>query len=215
MTMKNFFLATAVMVVSATASQAAVVSLDFEGVGDLAEVGNFYNGGAGTNYGIDFSQGSLGLVDEDAGGSGNIGNEPSPDTVLFFLNTNSAIMNVAAGFTTGFSFFYASVNFVGSVNVFDGLNGTGTLLATLVLPITGFGSGDPTGDFSNWAAIGVLFAGTARSVDFGGTANQIVYDDVTFGTNVPGPSPIPVPASLPLLAAALGAFGLLRRRKAS
>lgn len=213
MTLKHLAAVSGLALLSCLPANAAIVTLDFEGVGDVQEVGNFYNGGAGTNYGIDFSPGSLSIIDADAGGTGNIGNEPSPDTVLFFLDAGSAIMNVAAGFTTGFSFFYSSVNDAGSVNVYDALNGGGTLLASLNLAALGFGPGDPNGAFSNWAAIGVLFAGTAMSVDFGGVANQIAFDNITLGTDKPGTSPVPIPATLPLLAGALGLIGLLRRRK--
>src|SRR5688572_20093730 len=94
----------AVIAAAVNLAPAAVTVLDFEGVGDYNPVGNFYNGGAGTNYGIEFSPNALGLVDADAGGNGNFGGEPSPDTALFFLTGAAATMNVAAGFTTGFSF---------------------------------------------------------------------------------------------------------------
>ena len=213
MTLKYLAAAGAVAVLAALPASAAIITIDFEGVGDGQQVGNFYNGGAGTNYGIGFSPGSLGIVDSDAGGGGNIGNEPSPSTVLYFLDSTSAIMNVAAGFNIGFSFFYTSVSFAGSVNVYDALNGTGNLLGSLNLAALGAGPGDPNGTFSNWAAIGVLFAGTAKSVDFGGVANQIAFDNITLGTDKPGTSPVPIPATLPLLAGALGLVGMLRRRK--
>src|SRR5690242_20191664 len=91
-------------------ARAAVVVLDFEGLQNLEAVNNFYNGGTGgngsgpgTNYGIEFSTNSLAIIDADAGGSGNFGHEPSPDTILFFLSGGAATMNVAAGFDTGFS----------------------------------------------------------------------------------------------------------------
>jgi hypothetical protein len=163
-----------------------VVTLDFEGVGDLKNVGNFYNGGAGPNYGISFVNG-LGLVDGDAGGSGNIANEPSPDTVLFFLSGSASTMNVPAGFSTGFSFFYTSNSYSGSVTVYSGLDGTGELLATLDLVGLGDGTGDPSGGtYGNWAAKGATFEGVARSVQFGGVANQIAFDNVTIGSATPG-----------------------------
>jgi hypothetical protein len=215
MKLRHLAAAGTLALLAALPTQAAVVTLDFEGIGNLAQVGNYYNGGAGTNYGIGFTPGSLAIIDADAGGTGNIGNEPSPNTVLFFLTTQAAIMNVSAGFSTGFSFFYSSVNSPGSVDVFDDLNGTGNLLATLVLPALGAGPGDPNGQFSNWKAIGVLFGGTAKSVSFGGSANFIAFDNVTFGTDKPGgggPAPIPVPAAGFLMLGALGALGALRRR---
>src|SRR4051812_3801536 len=110
----------------AAPAEASIV-LTFEGVGNLASVNNFYNGGtdsvgnSGTNYGINFSSNSIGNIDADAGGGGNFANEPSPSTDLIFLSGGAATMNVAAGFDTGFSFYYSG-NEPGFVNVYDGLN---------------------------------------------------------------------------------------------
>jgi hypothetical protein len=187
---------------------AQAVVLTFEGVGDLASINEFYNGGtdsagnSGTNYGISFNTDALGLVDGDAGGSGNIGGEPSPDTVMFFL-TGSSIMNVAAGFDTGFSFFYSKPGSgdSGIINVFDGLGGTGTLLGSFILPTTpDTGAPDPTGRFSPLVPIGISFDGTAQSVEFAGTANFIVFDDVTLGSETPGETdPVPDSGSTALL----------------
>ena len=211
--MKQLLATTFALCLSVGAASADTIILDFEGIGNLGSVGDFYNGGGGTDYNIEFSDTSLAIIDSDAGGSGNFGNEPSPDTVLFFQSGGAATMNVLDGFSTGFSFFYSSVNFGGFVNVWSGLNSTGDLLATLTLDALGFGPGDPSGSFSNWESIGVLFTGTAYSVDFGGSADQIAFDNVTLGSNTPGVPPVPVPASLPLLLAGLGGLGLLARRK--
>lgn len=171
---------------------AAPIVLDFEGLDDAESINGFYNGGTssngntGPNLGVAFSANTLALIDQDAGGSGNFGGEPSPNTVMFFLTGASAIMNVAAGFDTGFSFFYSAINNPGSVSVFDGLNGTGSLLATLTIPVTPFnGAPDPSGQFSPFVPIGVGFAGIAQSVSFAGVQNQIGFDDVTFGAVIP------------------------------
>ena len=125
-------------------------------------------------------------------------------------------MNVPAGFTTGFSFFYTAITSGGTVEVFDGLNGTGNLLATLNLPfVPSSGNGDPTGNFDVWTPVGVAFAGTALSVNFGGTAGQIGFDDITLGNVNPGGggAAAPEPGTLALLAGGLGAAGLLARRR--
>jgi len=39
-----------------------------------------------------------------------LGHEPSPSTVLFFQNSFNIILNVPAGFDTGFSFFYSTTD---------------------------------------------------------------------------------------------------------
>ena len=171
----------------------STTTLTFEGLADYEAVNQFYNGGTGgngsgpgTNYGISFSPNSLALRDSDAGGSGNFGGEPSPDTVLFFTS-GTAIMSIPAGFTTGFSFYYAATTNPATVIVYDGPNATGNVLATIPLPVTPTnGAPDPTGTFSPFVPIGVTFNGTARSVDFGGSVNQVAFDNITIGSATPG-----------------------------
>jgi MYXO-CTERM domain-containing protein len=196
---------------------AAPVVLTFEGVGDYASVNGFYNGGTdaqgntGANYGVSFSPASRATIDSDAGGSGNIANEPSGDTALFFLSGSAATMNVAAGFDTGFSFFYSS-GASGFVKVYSELNATGSLLATINLSSNMSGCvGDPHGDFCRFTAIGVTFDGIAHSVDFGGTANQIAFDNITIGSDVADPTDAPEPATLAL--AMIGLAGLVAARR--
>jgi len=203
---------------AAIQASASPITLTFEGVGDQASVNNFYNGGtdsagnSGTNYGINFSTSSLGLIDSDAGGSGNFANEPSASTILFFTSGAAATMNVAAGFDTGFSFYYAAFS-SGFVNVYDGLNGTGNVLATINLAaLPNNCSGDPTGGACLWTPIGVAFAGIAHSVDFGGTVNQIGFDNITLGAA--DPAGIPEPGSMALLGLGLAAMAARRRKQA-
>jgi len=196
--------------------------LTFEGIGDDAFIGNYYDGGAGPNFGISFFGDARGLVTGfakgacDGSGSGNFEGQPSGCTIMFFPDASTAGMNRAAGFTTGFSLFYTAISQAGSLDVFDGLNGTGNILASLLLPVVpSGGSGCTTGaSFCPFASVGVAFAGTALSVRFGGAANQIGFDDITFGSVTPG-NVVPEPSTYALMATGLvGLFGAARRRRA-
>lgn len=203
---------------AAGSAHAAVVQLDFEGAGNEVALLEFYNGGtdaagnSGTNYGVSFGANSLSIIDRDAGGSGNFGNEPTPNTILFFL-TGSAVLNYSTGFTEGFSFYYTTTNFAGSVKVYDGLNATGNLLGSISLEALGVGPGDPNGAFSNWKIGSLAFAGSAKSIDFGGTVNQVGYDNITFGSVSPTTPAVPEPESITLMLAGLGLVGATRLRK--
>lgn len=230
--MKRALASAAAICALGSAAGASVIVLDFEGVNatypsGYAAVQDFYNGGtssdgtSGTNYGVEFTDNALAICLNTPGTScsntsrGGQGDPNSQLGGLFFLSGSQTFMNVAAGFTTGFSFFYTAINQAGSVSVYDDLGGTGNLLATLALPITASTCDNSfDADFCPFVPIGVGFAGTAKSVSFAGVANQIVFDDITFGSVDPGPinGVIPLPATLPLLLGGLAGFALLRRR---
>lgn len=94
------------------------------------------------------------------------------------------VVNVPGGFTTGFSFFYSSVQSA-NVDVYSEVNKGGTKLATLSLVSNWRNDGcvgDPTGNFCHWDPIGVSFTGVAKSIDFAGAANRVGFDDITFGS---------------------------------
>lgn len=192
--------------------QGGVVTLTFEGLKDQEAVDNYYNGGLGgsgsgpgPSDGITFTSNSLAIIEEAAGGTGDFSNPPSGDTVLFFLSGTADTMNVAAGFTTGFSFYYADqVGFTGSVDVYSGLNGTGTLLASLSLPST-------PSPYTVFVPIGVTFAGTAESVEFGGSANFIAFDNITLGSSTAGGS-VPEPTSVILFGTILALAAIPLRK---
>lgn len=163
------------------------IVLDFEGLKNLEQVKDFYNGGTGSegsssgkDYGVSFSAPTLAIIDADAGGSGNFANEPSPNTAIFFLNDDKVIMNVKDGFSGGLSFWYTSVDDGGSVEVWTGENGTGKLIASIKLEPLGSDpdGGDPTGAYNRWKRVSVSFDGEAHSVVFKGVANKIGFDNI-------------------------------------
>jgi hypothetical protein len=204
---------------SASTVGATPISLTFEGLQNLQQIGNFYNGGAGGNYGVTFSSSATALIDQDTGGSGNFANEPSPSTIMYFDQPNlKATMSVAGGFTSGLSFFYTSLWFPALVSVYSGAGGTGSLLTTAVLPMlpSSCGGGDPTGTFSCWRQITLNFSGTAQSILWTGVGNFLGIDNISLNTVTARSAPaVPEPASFVLFGtgATMVAAMLRRRRK--
>ncbi len=211
------------------AAGAEPMRLTFEGLGQtgtypcVERIASFYNGGLGVgvcsptghgpgpSWGVVFSDNALALVDADAGGNGNFGGEPSPNTVLFFNPTGPAIMNVAGGFSGSLTTYYSSPYEAGVLRVYAGTNGTGALLGELFLRQTALqGAPDPTGDFSPLVPAALLFTGKARSAVFGGVPNGILFDDVTIDADLA--APVPEKNMFLLLGAGLIA-GRLRRKR--
>ena len=221
--------ATGLAIVAAFAAPVAGSAqvLTFEGIlsppgANTSPVGNFYNGGAGPNFGIVFSPNALAICLDTLAftcpnsnvSRGGLGDPNSQGTGLFFLTGSSTFMNSLLGFGDGFSFFYTTIGAVGSFNVWSGLDGTGTLLASLALPLTPNGGcpAFPTELFCPFVAAGVAFAGTAHSVVFAGANNGIAFDDVTFGSATPG-SVTPEPATIALVATGLVGVALMTRKR--
>ena len=211
-------------------AHAAVITLNFEGINtdynnstSFRNINNFYNGGtssggtSGTNFGVSFSANSLAIclnsTTVTCSNTSRGGLAPtSSQAGLFFLDGTQSLMNVAAGFTTGFSFNYVSLSSQGSVSVFSGLNGTGTNLGTISLAANAGSCPGYNAGFCPFKPVGVTFAGTALSVSFAGVANQIVFDDITFGSAIVGGGAVPEPATWAMM---IGGSLRYRRRRTS
>lgn len=233
----------------AGAASAGTVVLTFNQLGAIATsentgiepILNFYDGGyagngtascgftvcgPGPNYGITFESNSVVGTNKLQGGTANADQEPAGGiNSLAFLTGTGDIMNVAGGFTTGFSFYYSAPNRPGSVTVWSGPDATGTELADLTLAETPNGktygsSCNPSYAYCPFVPFGVTFSGTAESVDFSGTENHIAFTDITLGSGTPGtsstpPSTTPEPASVMLFCGGLAGIALIRRRRAA
>jgi hypothetical protein len=181
--------------------------LTFQGLKDGESISNFYNGGTGGsgsmsnyNFGITFSSNALAIKSYLKGGSGGFNPTQTTNTALFFTGT-SGYMNVSGGFNNGINFLYVA-GATGTVTVWSGANGTGSVLATINLAPNGGSSSGCSGypSLCNWTAVGLSFSGTAQSVTFSGTSNQLGITDITVGSSR---AAVPEPSSLLLFGSGL------------
>ena len=216
MSSKQRLLASSVVLtaLASAAPASATIVLNFAGLNGTAEepILNYYNGGfggdgsgPGPNYGITFGSDAI-ACNGGASGTCNVDQIPGGPgaQIAFFLSGPGDVMDRASGFTTGFSFYYSAINNPGEVTVWSGLDGTGTMLADISLPVTpGSGPGCAR-PFCPFFAAGVTFSGTAMSADFTGTANQIAFADITLGSATPG---IPEASSWAMMLAGFAGLG--------
>jgi hypothetical protein len=201
---------------SAAPAFSATVTLDFEGASSFQSLDNFYHGGtdtggaSGTAFGISFgldAQALSNTADETF-----YSNAPSPGTVLTFVgaeSTASTSMNATDGrsLANGLSFFY-SLSEAATISVWSGLNGTGSLLASLTLDPNATNGGCVDSAYCFWSAASLTWDGFAKSVQFGDAALKGGFDDITVNA-------VPLPAAGWLLMSALGGIGAWRRKRAA
>ena len=132
----------------------------------------------------------------------------SQESALEFSSITPAFMDVAGGFTGDLQFNYVTTLLKVSISLWSGLDGTGSLLATLNLPANATGCPDyGDAEFCPFTPAQVSFSGIARSVQFSGTAAD--FDDITFTT-----APEPSTWAMVLIGfAGLGYAALRRKRK--
>ena len=204
MGIRRFAAAGAVAIGLASSAQAKIVDLTFEGVAasypfSRTKINDFYNGGtsgagtSGPDYGVTFSRAlnaaclnSLTVSSCDRVSKGGLGPEDLQESALEFNSPISAFMDVAGGFTTDLQLNYVTSLFKVSISLWSGLDGTGSLLATLSLPANAVGCPDyGDAELCPFTSAQVSFSGIARSVQFSGVAAD--FDDITF-TAAPEPS---------------------------
>jgi len=154
--------------------------IDFEGAGDQLPLG-VYPGPVTVTFGASW----LGLIDADNGGSGNFANEPSPNTIAFFLDETDISISLSPS-VQYLEFFYTAseISLPITVTAYDAGNNVidsevGNTLGTDPLCL-----GDPTGGFCAWGVITLTAAADniAYITITGSVANQFGIDNLLFCT---------------------------------
>jgi hypothetical protein len=185
--------AAAVALVAAAPAFAAPITIDFEDVNSFASIGGLYSA-----KGVTFGPDALGLKNDVLGPY--FSNAPSPIGILAVVGPD-ATMNVAGGFTDFINFFYTSAaDIVAGVQVFDGLDGTGNLLASFDLANNTQGCTDPVN--CRFDPVHASFDGRAYSVTFGNAVGA-GFDDIT----------VPEPGTALLVPLAVAGLLAVRRRR--
>lgn len=195
---------------------ASTITMNFDGLTAGTSVHNYYDGGCSIGgfipHNVDCGGPDYGVVWKGASAHDLPFNQPSnpnymgPSGPGGFLSS-AAIMDVAGGFDTGLSFYYSTL-IAGHVEVYSGLDASGSSLAATDLWIPS----PSCGDVPCWDFVDLSFLGTAKSVVFSGFLGLIGFDNVTLGAS---PQGVPEPAALGMFgfgALLIGLFAGLRRR---
>lgn len=204
-------------------AMADTVTLKFEDLTSVDKIGDRY-----ASSGISFSGDAWGItsVVGDCGGafpwsrSGVTSCGALELTKDALAATNNALasftINVAGGFIDAFSFVFAvRANPGVSIQIWDGLNGTGNALLPQAASLTGAVCPATNQSFCGvWPGMSLAFSGVAHSITVSGIDQRLALDDLSFITPASNPNQLPEPTSVVLAAGALGALAWTRRRKA-
>jgi hypothetical protein len=218
----------------ASLAQAATITLPLGGLRSGANIGNYFDGGndsvptdgTGPNLGIVFSANATAQkAGTSQSSAGRFENEPAKQGEVLFFSSSGGTLNFGSGFS-GLSFDYSvsgnnsnlasTPSYTSStVDIWSGLNGTGTLVDTITLtPVSNPTACITHGDvYCNWST--ATTAGgpgfTGESITF---ANSLAGAQTEFDGLQLTPATVPLPAAGWLLLSGLaGCFRFGRRRQ--
>jgi len=177
-------LSAAACLLAAAPAFAANTLIDFEGVTSFASVAAYYGGGT-----------------DSAGAAGtNLG-------AVMFATDSSALLNFAAGFVDELSFYYSALSSAFDVvTIYSGLDGSGSVLSSISLTANAQLGGCSDSPLCNWQRVALPFAGTGRSIGFGGNAGNVAFDNIAI-------TAVPEPETYAMLAMGLAGVILAVRRQ--
>jgi len=161
-------------------SPASTVTLDLGSEVNGVEILNYFNGGADGHGAVGPSDGVLfsSTAVQDLAGTteGKFENAPSAGVLYVTYSSSVAgVMNVASGFSAlslAYSLLNNSSTYASTIDLYSGLNGTGSVVGTLTLsPASTTVSCTAHGDeFCTWQTATANMTGIAESVVFANTA---------------------------------------------
>jgi len=205
-------------------------TLTFGGQVNATDINTFFDGGtdaystaggAANNVGITFT-GPAEFLNAGYngsgfnGGTGKFENVPSAATGVLYMASGTPIMNDSNGFTS-LAFNYSVIDNSstysgGTVQLWSGLGGTGTLLDTLTLGTAGttVACTSHNDEFCSWsnASSGTLSAVAESAVFLGNARTDTEYDALALTTV----APVPLPAAFWLMIGGLGGLAGFARR---
>jgi Bacterial Ig-like domain (group 3) len=163
--------------------------VNFGRLKNLEFIDQFYDGGTGSlgsgpgpNYGLQFTTNAQTIISASKGGSGNFIGNPGGGPVMFFQTGNVATITATNGIQTALWFYYSALQ-NGSATVYSGANGTGTILASITLPVNN--SGCNTYKMCVWSTVGVPLAANAGSISFAGVPDYLAIGIIHLGSALP------------------------------
>ena len=163
--------------------------VNFGHLKNLEFIDQFYNGGLGSlgsgpgpNYGLQFTANAQAIISASQGGSGNFIGNPGGLPVMFFQTGNATTITATNGVQTAVWFYYSALQ-TGSVTVYAGPNGTGTILGSVTLPPNN--SGCNTYKLCVWTPVGVPLSTPAGSISFAGIPDYLAIATMHLGSALP------------------------------